>query len=368
MSQSNEPSSPAESVGPTPPGFVSPSAPAPAVAPTIAPEAAERIERLVAECLASVSMQPVGSPEFARTVDAVDHLGERDFIATSAMSGRVLDRRFGAMNGLLAVKAPLARQLAELRKSAAKLDPSTIKLGSRRSAHDEVAEIDRYFERFSKAQPHLESLLESLTEGRFALEQDNAAILSEQASLATEMETLRQYAFLAGRLDEELTARIAGAGEGRAAALTLERVNALRLDVLPIVRRRRREILTQLSIVMQGYAALRIVEDDNAEVIRAVASTITTTTAALRTAVMVANAAASHRLALEQLDAARLAASALSGHAAALEAGVTGPEGRVAMLREAWGEVYAALDRVDAQKAQALRAIAQADRELTRPK
>ena len=80
------------------------------------------------------------------------------------------------------------------------------------------------------------------------------------------------------------------------------------------------------------------------------------------------NPAASHRLALEQLDAARLAASALSGHAAALEAGVTGPEGRVAMLREAWGEVYAALDRVDAQKAQALRAIAQADRELTRPK
>ena len=360
MSQSSEPSSPAESVGPTPPDFVS--------APAVAPEAIERIERLVTECLTAVSTHSVGSPEFARTVDAIDHLGERDFIATSAMSGRVLDRRFGAMNGLLAVKAPLARQLAELRKSAARLDPGTIKLGSRRSAHDEVAEIDRYFERFSKAQPHLESLLASLTEGRLALEQDNAAILSEQASLATEMETLRQYAFLAGRLDEELTARIAGAEDVRAGAPAAERVNSLRLDVLPIVRRRRREILTQLSIVMQGYAALRIVEDDNAEVIRAVASTISTTTAALRTAVMVANAAASHRLALEQLDAARLAASALSGHAAALEAGVTGPEGRVAMLREAWGEVYAALDRVDAQKAQALRAIAQADRELTRPK
>ena len=95
------------------------------------------------------------------------------------------------------------------------------------------------------------------------------------------METLRQYAFLAGRLDEELTARIAGAEDVRAGAPAAERVNSLRLDVLPIVRRRRREILTQLSIVMQGYAALRIVEDDNAEVIRAVASTISTTTAAL---------------------------------------------------------------------------------------
>jgi hypothetical protein len=38
------------------------------------------------------------------------------------------------------------------------------------------------------------------------------------------------------------------------------------------------------------------------------------------------------------------------------------------MLREAWSEVYAALDRVDAQKAQVLRTISEADRALTRPK
>lgn len=177
------------------------------------------------------------------------------------------------------------------------------------------------------------------------------------------METLRQYAFLAQRLDERLTAWIDSAEIDDAA-----RARSLRLDVLPVVRRRRQEILTQLTIVMQGYAALRIVEDDNAEVIRSVASTISTTTAALRTAVMVAGAAASHRMALERLGAARLAASTMNDHAAALEAGVTGPEGRVAALREAWGEVYAALDRVDAQKAQVLRTISEADRALTRPK
>ena len=36
----------------------------------------------------------------------------------------------------------------------------------------------------------------------------------------------------------------------------------------------------------------------------------------------------------KRLEAARLAASAMTDHAAALEAGVSGPEGRVAMLRE----------------------------------
>ena len=359
MSHTNEHSNPAESASPTPPDFVS----ANPESPAIEPQAIERIEELVTDCLNGVTTLPLGGPEYNRAVAAIDRLGERDFVATSAMSGRVLDRRFGAMQGLLAAKAPLARQLADLRKAAAKLDPTTIKLGRRHSARDEVDEIDRYFERFARTQPRLESLLASLTEGRLALEQDNAEILTEQASLATEMETLRQYAFLAARLDDQLTAWIEAA-EGD----DMERAKVLRLDVLSVVKRRRQEILTQLTIVMQGYVALRIVEDDNAEVIRSVASTISTTSAALRTAVMVAGAAASHRIALEQLGAARLAASTMNDHAAALEAGVSGPEGRVAMLREAWSEVYAALDRVDAKKAQVRRTISEADRTLTRPK
>lgn len=329
----------------------------------IAPEAAQRIERLVAEYLDSVVSLAVGSPEYNRVIAAIDQIGERDFVATSAMSGRLLDRRFGAMRGLLGAGAPLARRLTDLRKTAKGLDPTSIRLGGGHSARQEMEELDRYLERFARSQPRLDDLLGALTEGRLALEQDNAAIVTEQASLATEMETLRQYAFLAGRMDDELAVRI-----DAMAGTDPNRANALRLDVLPVVRRRRQAILTQLAIVMQGYAALRIVEDNNAEVIRAVASAISTTAAALRTAVMVASAAASQRSVLEQLEAARLAASTMSDQAAALEAGVSGPGGRVDMLRQAWTEVYAALDRVDAQKAQVLRTISAADRELTRPK
>ncbi|HEX7490473.1 MAG TPA: toxic anion resistance protein [Candidatus Limnocylindrales bacterium] len=345
------------------PGSLSDAPDGAASASVIDPRAVERIESITAQYLESITTLPPSSPEFGRSVAAIGQLGARDFVATSAMSGRLLDRRFQAMRGLLATRAPLARQLSELRKTAARLDPVTIKSGGKRSNHDELVELDRYFDRFAKSQPRLEDLLSSLTEGRLALEQDNAAILTEQASLATEMETLRQYAFLAGRLDEDLAARI-----DAMVADAPERANSLRLDVLPVVRRRHQEILTQLAIVMQGYAALRIVEDNNGEVIRAIASAISTTTAALRTAVMVAGAAASQRIALGQLEAARRAVSTMSDHAAALEAGVSGPEGRVAMLREAWAEVYAALDRVDAQKAQVLRTISDADRELTHPR
>ena len=98
------------------------------------------------------------------------------------------------------------------------------------------------------------------------------------------------------------------------------------------------------------------------------ASAVFTTSAAIRTAVMTAQAAASQRIALGHVRAANLAASAMADHAAALEAQTSGPGGRVALLKQAWSDVYAALDRVEAQKAQALRTIADADRELTRPK
>jgi len=362
MSQLNKPPNPAEPAE-VPPGFVSEaigegSSPD---AISIDPEAVNHIEKLVTEYVDSILAVADGSGEFARAVAAIDHLGERDFVATAAMSGRILDRRFSGVRSLLAAKAPLARQLADLRKAATELDPARMKLGAGRSASDELEEIDRYFERFARAQPRLESILASLTEGRLALDQDNAAILIEQASLATEMETLRQYAFLAGRIDESLTARIEEITTTDAA-----RAQALRLDVLSVVRRRRREILTQLAVVTQGYAALRIVEDSNADVIRALAAAIGTTTAALRTAAMVASAAASQRLAFEQLEAAREAANSMAGQAAALAAGVSGPGGRMALLRAAWSEVNAALDRVDAQKAQMLQTIASDDRELTR--
>jgi uncharacterized protein YaaN involved in tellurite resistance len=362
VSNTRSSSNPAEPLEASP-GFVS-GAPAEtdaaADALEVAPEARERIERVATGYLDSILSMPATSPEYGRAVDAIDHLGDRDFVATAVMSGRVLDRRFEAMRGLLASRAPLARQMADLRKAAADLDPARIKLGGKRSAHHELEELDRYFERFSKARPRIEGLLASLSEGRLALEQDNAAVLTEQASLATEMETLRQYAYLAARLDSELAVRI-----DEMARTDAPRAETLRLDLLSVVRRRRQQILTQLAVVTQGYAALRIVEENNADVIRAVASAITTTAGALRTAVMVAGAAASQRTTLEQVAAARLAAFTMAGHAAALEAGLSGPGGQAEMLKEAWDEVYTALDRVDAQKARVLRTISQADRELT---
>jgi uncharacterized protein YaaN involved in tellurite resistance len=325
----------------------------------IEPGAAERIERLVSGYVRSICADP-RDDEYQRTVATVERLGEREFVATAAMSGRLLDRRFHAMSGLLATKAPMARRLADLRKAVTDLDPSRMKLGGKRSVRQELDELIRYFERFWRAQGRIEETLAALTEGRMTLEQDNAEIELEERLLATEMESLRQYAFLAGRLDDALAFEIDGF-----AAAEPERAAALRADVLYAVRRRRQSILTELAVATQGYAALRIVEQNNHEVIRAIAAATTTTASAMRTAVMVAQAAASQRATFEQLEMAGQATQAMADQAAEMEARLPDSRARVGMLQQAWAEVSAALDRVDAQKAEALRTISSADRELT---
>jgi uncharacterized protein YaaN involved in tellurite resistance len=326
----------------------------------IEPSAAERIDQLVASYVRSICALDPGDAGYQRTVATVERLGEREFVATAAMSGRLLDRRFHAMSGLLTSRAPMARRLGDLRKAVAELDPGRLKLGGNRSPRQQLGELIRYFERFWRAQGRIEETLAALTEGRMMLEQDNAEIEQEERLLATEMESLRQYAFLAGRLDDALASAI----EAFAAAEP-DRAAALRADILYAVRRRRQSILTELAVATQAYAALRIVEQNNHAVIRAIAAATTTTASAMRTAVMVAQAAASQRATLEQLDIAGEVTQAMADQAAEMEAQLPDSRARVGMLQQAWAEVSAALDRVDAQKAEALRTISSADRELT---
>jgi len=331
--------------------------------PAMDAAAAEQVERTVAEYVETVASLDPRSQKYLRTVASIDRLGQREFTATAAMSGRTLERRFDVERSRLAAKAPLASRLAELRRIVDELSPAKMDLGRHRSRgafglgpqRDELDELGRYFEHFARSQAHVEEILQTIAEGRLALERDTALLGQEQVSLATVMESLRDRAHLTARLDEALTARI-----DVVAQTDPERADCLRADVLHAIRRRRQEILTQLAVAMQGYASLRIVEDTNREMARAMETATTTTAAALRTAVMVAQAVAGQRMALEQMEIAHRATAAIVGQEEAMQNHLRDSGARVATLHAAWAEVDAALDRVDAQKEQARLALSSA--------
>jgi uncharacterized protein YaaN involved in tellurite resistance len=318
----------------------------------------EQLDQLVGEYVTVFATLEPDSAPFMRALDALARLGERDFVLAAAMSGRLLDRRFRSLNENLASRAPMGRHLAELRKVTAELDPSRIKLGS--GGDKDLKALDEYFARFSRIQPRLEAVLAAIAQARFVLVRDNAAIENEQSALAAQMDSLGRY--------DELTKRLEADLEARAEQLATEdpaRAAVLRQRVVPVAKRRRTEIVTQLAIATQGYHSLDAVQANNDQVIDAVGSAVDVASAALRSAALAAQAAAGHRIAIQHSEAARIAAGTMADHAEILEASVSGPDGHVARIRDAWTEIRASLDRVEEQKAAALRAMASADRELT---
>jgi len=340
---------------------------------TVAVDVATRIDALVAAFIDSVASLDAHGDEYRRRIADVNSIGDREIIATSEMSNRLLDRPVRAMTGILEGKAPIARNLVELRHTVEDLNPARYDLAqiTPRKLLGVIPLGDRlrsYFDRYTKAQSHIQAIIRALTDSRNNLQADNAAIAQEERALWTEMETLRQYAYLARTLDEALERRIDTLATSDAA-----RGRALREDVLFPVRHRLQDILTQLAVAAQGYAALRVVQQNNQEVVRAIQTATTTTTAALRTAVMVAQALTDQRLVVEQLKAVSEVTSSmiestselLKTQTADVEAQTTGTGVDLAALQRAWDNVFATLDQIDSYKFTALETMKVTVRELT---
>ena len=340
---------------------------------TVAVDVATRIDAVVAVFIDSVTSLDVHGDEYRRRIADVNSIGEREVIATSEMSNRLLDRPVGAMTGILEGKAPIARNLAELRHTVEDLNPARYDLAQMtpRKLLGFIPLGDRlrsYFDRYTKAQNHIQAIIRALTDSRNDLQADNAAIAQEERALWTEMETLRQYAYMARTLDEALERRI-----DTLATSDPARGRTLREDVLFPVRHRLQDILTQLAVAAQGYAALRVVQQNNQEVVRAIQTATTTTAAALRTAVMVAQALTDQRLVVEQLKAVSEVTSSmiestselLKTQTADVGAQTTGTGVDLAALQRAWDNVFATLDQIDSYKSTALETMKVTVRELT---
>ncbi len=171
------------------------------------PEAAKRISSIVEAFVEEMGSLDVHGDEYRRRVEDINGLGDREIRATSEMSNRLLDRPVRAVSGILEGKSPVGRKLIELRHTVEDLNPAKyeLKASKPRRALGVIPLGDRlrnYFDKYAKAQSHIEGIVASLSDSRAELERDNAAIEQEERGLWTEIETLRQYAFMARRLDE----------------------------------------------------------------------------------------------------------------------------------------------------------------------
>lgn len=347
--------------------------------PVVAPEAAiglvpvsdenkSKLQQKVDAFVADLVAQDANSPEFGKRVDQLTAMGRKEIAAASGMSNRFLDRPVRAMDKDMGVGA----NLAELRRTVEDLDPGKKgKLSTGRKILGIIPfgnSMKRYFTSYQSAQGHIQSILGHLASGKDELLMDNAAIDVERAKLWEAMGALEQMIHISRTLDARL--------EEKAAELDATdpaKAKAIRESALFYVRQRTQDLLTQMAVTVQGYLALDLVKKNNVELVKGVDRASTTTVAALRTAVTVAQALTNQRLVLEQITALNTTTAQIIDSTGTLLREQTGRIHEQAAsstipletLQRAFQNIYDTMDNIDTFKVKALESMKQTVTTLT---
>ena len=304
-----------------------------------------------------LAAQDVNSPEFGKRVDQISDMGRREIAEAAGQSNRFLDRPVRAMDK----ESGVGTDLAELRRTIEDLDPGKqgnllapkklfgiIPFGSK---------MRNYFDGYKSSQSHIASILTRLGSGKDELLKDNAAISVERQSLWAAMGRLEQMIHVSKALDAKLESK----------AMELEssdpaKSKAIRETALFYVRQRTTDLLTQMAVTVQGYLALDLVKKNNVELVKGVDRASTTTVAALRTAVTVAQAMTNQRLVLEQITALNTTTaniidstgSLLKQNTARIHEQAAGSTIPLDTLKRAFQNIYDTMDAIDVFKAKSL--------------
>jgi len=330
----------------------------------IDPAALPGLDAKVSEYVEGIVTLDVHSPAFATKAGDVRSMGDDDIRAAADTSNRLLSSPVRAMQqGPLSEGGKVASTLLDLRRTIEDLDPKQAtgvkKLLGMIPFGDKIAD---YFRKYESAQSHLDGIIKALYDGQDELRKDNAALEQEKLHLWETMQRLTQYAYVAEHLDAALVAKIA-----EIEATDPDKAKTLREDVLFYARQKHQDLLTQLAVSIQGYLAIDLVKRNNVELIKGVDRATTTTIAALRTAVIVAQALSNQKLVLDQIDALNTTTSSLIESTSKLlatqsvEINKQAASSTVSLdaLKVAFDNVYQSMDAIDAFKVQALDSMAQ---------
>jgi uncharacterized protein YaaN involved in tellurite resistance len=372
VSEQAPPANPAPLAPPvplTPPAAVATVTPqtAPAMLPPLTPDQTSKLDAQVAGFAGDLTTLPLHGDDFKSRVDAIAAMGNDVVQKASSVSNRLLDRPMSAMSqGIFSNGSDVSKQLLQLRDTVDRLDPSTqgdllsprkllglIPMGSR---------IIDYFRQYESSQTQLNAIINGLYASRDQLMRDNADIEQEKENLWTLMGQLEQFAYLAQKVADAIDARIA-----QVATTDPERAKILKEDVLFYARQKQQDIAVQQAVNVQGYLAIDLIRKNNEELIKGVDRATTTTVAALRTAIIVAQALTNQKLVLDQIQALNTTTNrVIAGTAAMLKENTeqifeqaTSSTIDLATLKQAFADTESAIDGISAYKEKALTSFQQ---------
>jgi uncharacterized protein YaaN involved in tellurite resistance len=321
-------------------------------------EKKSKLEQKVDDFVDELAALDPNSPEFGTKVDQITHMGRKEIADAAGHSNRFLDRPVKAMDA----DSKVGADLAALRRTVEDLDPG--RRGKMLTKPRKLLGIlpfgnrmRDYFDGYKSAQGHINAILGSLASGKDTLVKDNAAIDVERQNMWATMGRLEQMIHIAATMDGRLEAK----------ALQLDstdptKAKAIRESALFYVRQRHQDLLTQMAVTVQGYLALDLVKKNNVELVKGVDRASTTTVAALRTAVTVAQAMTNQRLVLEQITQLNTTTAniidstgeMLRNQTAQIHEQAASATIPIETLKRAFQNIYDTMDAVDRFKLEAL--------------
>ncbi|WNO54313.1 toxic anion resistance protein [Stakelama saccharophila] len=313
----------------------------------------ERVDGFIADLIA----QDVNSPEFGKRVDQITSMGQKEIRDAAGQSHRFLDRPVRAMDQESGVGA----DLAELRRTIEDLDPGRKgNLTAPKKLFGIIPfgnKLRNYFDSYKSSQTHIASILKALASGKDELLMDNAAIDVERQNLWASMGRLEQMIHIAAEMDRKIEEKANDLD-----ATDPAKAKALRETALFYTRQRHQDLLTQMAVTVQGYLALDLVKKNNVELVKGVDRASTTTVAALRTAVTVAQALTNQKLVLEQITALNTTTAGiidstgklLKSQTAQIHEQAAASTIPMETLQRAFQNIYDTMDAIDTFKLKAL--------------
>ncbi len=320
-------------------------------------EETSELDSKVAKFVDELAALDANSPEFGKKVDQLTAMGRKEIAEAAGASNRFLDRPVKAIDADTGIGA----DLTELRRTVEKLDPGANgKLLTKRKFLGIIPfgnRINNYFDGYRSSQTHISAILSRLGSGKDELLMDNAAIDTERAGLWKTMHRLEQMIHISKQLDSTLEDKA-----NELDATEPAKAKAMRETALFYTRQRTTDLLTQMAVTVQGYLALDLVKKNNVELVKGVDRASTTTVAALRTAVTVAQAMTNQRLVLEQVTALNTTTATMIDTTGELLRTQTGAIHEQAAsstipletLQRAFQNIYETMDQIDTFKLQAL--------------
>lgn len=320
-------------------------------------EKKSRLEGKVDDFIGELVALDANSPEFGAKIDQIVNMGRKEIADAAGHSNRFLDRPVRAMDSDNSVGA----DLAQLRRTIEDLDPG--KQGNLLAPKKLFGilpfgnKMRNYFDSYKSAQGHINSILGSLASGKDTLIKDNAAIDVERQNMWATMGRLEQMIHISKTMDARL--------ENKALELDSSdpaKAKAIRETALFYVRQRSQDLLTQMAVTVQGYLALDLVKKNNVELVKGVDRASTTTVAALRTAVTVAQALVGQKLVLEQITALNTTTAnmidstgeMLKNQTARIHEQAASSTIPIETLQRAFQNIYDTMDSIDSFKLKAL--------------